>query len=129
MSADYVCSACYGPTDGDDTRPTACCLALHRVAAWPIVVVERFVCEPACECGAPVHPDETHEEALQADAARCTPGCTCPGYPGAPSGVHDGLCDLFDGDAESPMTAVVVDLMACGFNVTSEGGVFVVERP
>jgi hypothetical protein len=53
---------------------------------------------PACECGADEHAGLTHEVALEIEAARCTPGCTCPGYEGAPEGLHDGLCDLADDD-------------------------------
>ena len=63
---------------------------------------------PACECGADEHPGLAHEVALEIEAAQCTPGCTCPGYEGAPGGLHDGLCDLFDEDYQERMWAAVL---------------------
>ncbi len=63
---------------------------------------------PACECGADEHAGLSHDVALEIEAARCTPGCTCPGYEGAPEGLHDGLCSLFDEDYQERMWAVVL---------------------
>lgn len=65
-----------------------------------------------CECGAERHDwidgSISHEAALEIEAARSTPGCTCPGYEGAPGGLHDGYCALFTKEYEEAALGIAL---------------------